>query len=291
MPRSGYFLGFLSQRDTRLGKQRYDSLLNYYWDHFSYFSHKRSLILDDLKNALAKNCQPFTISQWQRVVDYKFSLDPLSAKGSILNDPGGRFNIGNIDQTKFPQFAALYIAEDRETAYKEKFGLYEETKSLGISAAELALTSHNPVTIVVTEGEINQVLNLTKADSLRDFYGLIKGIQLPKKLIQRAKQLNLDPCPLSIKSLAALNESILRPNWRDTPMMADIPANSQILGQIAYAAGIEAILYPSKITGKNCLAIFPKNFEQSTSYIRLQGTIPTEVKNFHMDCNTYLSFI
>ena len=286
-----YLLDIFSQRDVRLGKQQYDAIANYYWDHYSYFAHKRSLIFDDLKNSLANNCQPYSFSSWQRVVDYKFSLDPLSAKGSVLNNPGGRFNIGDMDQTKFSQFAALYIAGERDTAYKEKFGLYRESQDPGISTDELVLTCHNPVTIAVVKGEINQVLNLTHADSLKDFYELIKNIHLPARFIQRAKQLNLESPMLAVRSLTELNQSILLPNWRDIPILWDIPANSQILGQVAYEAGIEAILYPSKITGKNCLAIFPKNFEQSASCIILEGESPKEVKNLQMDCQNYFAFI
>jgi hypothetical protein len=68
-----FFLDKFSKRD-------------YYWDHYCYFAHQRSLIFNDLKQALAINCRSFTFSRWQRVVNYKFSLEPLSAKGSILND-------------------------------------------------------------------------------------------------------------------------------------------------------------------------------------------------------------
>jgi hypothetical protein len=153
------------------------------------------------------------------------------------------------------------------------------------------LTCHNPVTIAVVKGDINQVLNLTTADSLKDFYELIKNIHLPARFIQRARQLNLESPMPHVKSLKELIQSILLPNWRDIPVLWDIPANSQILGQIAYEAGIEAILYPSKITDKNCLAIFPKNFEQSASCIILEGESPKEVKNSQMDYQNYFAFI
>ncbi len=288
---SSVHLDSFSQRDIRLGKQRYDSISTYFWDHYSYFAHQRSLIFDDLKNSLAKNCQPFIFSQWARVVDYQFSVDPLSARGSLLSDPGGRFNIGDMDQTKFPSFAALYIAEETETAYREKFGLYRESKNAGINTDELELICRNPLTIVVVKGEINQVLNLTTTDSLKDFYALIKKIHLPARFFQRAKTLNLESPGRHVKSITELSRSILMANWRDLPMLWDIPANSQILAQIAYAAGIEAILYPSKITGKNCLALFPKNLQQSDSYVKLEEAIPKEVKNFQMDYKNYSDFI
>lgn len=286
-----YLLDKISQRDIRLSKQRYDSVAKYYWDHYSYFAHQRSLILDDLKNALLKSSRPLLFSHWQRVVDYKFSTDPLSAKGSILNDPGGRFNIGNLDETRFPKFAALYFAEERETAYKEKFGLYREIKVSGLTADDLAFTNLNSVSIIVVRGELTGVLDLTNINSLKGFFELIKSIHLPKNFIKRARQLNLESPMRHVESLTELTKTILLPNWRNLPMQVDIPSNSQILGQIAYAAGIEAILYPSKMTNKNCLAIFPKNFEKSASYIELEGDIPKEVKNLRLDCATYSSFI
>ncbi len=59
MSPSVYLLDSVSQKEVRLKKQRYDSIFNYYWDHYSYLAHQRSLIFDALKNSLAKNCQPF----------------------------------------------------------------------------------------------------------------------------------------------------------------------------------------------------------------------------------------
>ena len=49
---------------------------------------------------------------------YRWGNKPLSARGS-LQDPGGRFNIGEIDTTRFPPFSGLYIASDKETSIQE----------------------------------------------------------------------------------------------------------------------------------------------------------------------------
>jgi hypothetical protein len=57
-----------------------------------------------------------------RIVDYRYSLDPLSTAGSVRND-GGRFNIGAaLSPGAFTAFPALYVAEDYPTAFLERFG-------------------------------------------------------------------------------------------------------------------------------------------------------------------------
>ncbi|MDE2313913.1 MAG: hypothetical protein KGL04_07050 [Elusimicrobia bacterium] len=45
-----------------------------------------------------------------------------------------------------------------------------------------------------------------------------------------------------------------------------VPISSQLFGQLAADAGIEGIVYPSKFSGKDCLAVFPQNFENE-SYV------------------------
>lgn len=53
-----------------------------------------------------------------------------------------------------------------------------------------------------------------------------------------------------------------------------MPSNSQIFGHLVYLAGIEGILYKSKLTEKNCLVIFPSNFVGTESYIALDDDPP-----------------
>ena len=284
------FIDKTSRQVIRITRQRFQAIADYHWDHYSYFAHQRSLIFDALKNALASNCRIYTFSQWQRVVNYQFTLEPLSARGSILNDPGGRFNVGDIDSIKFPRFPALYLAEDRETAYKEKFGLSSEGKKSGLTADELLLTSNDALTIVTLKGEIFQVLDLNSLATLKDFFSLINTIKLPDSFIKRANKLNISPM-YPVKTASELRKSFLYPDWRALPMHYDIPANPQILGQIAHAAGIEAILYPSKINGKNCLAVYPENFSQSASYLEIEGQGPDKITCKKLDAQTYLSCV
>ena len=79
-------------------------------------------------------------------MDYRYSLEPLSAKGSLAH--GGRFNVGqNIDSSRFSSFPCLYVAEDYDTAansqifarFLKEAGfegvLYRSTKCRGLCAA------------------------------------------------------------------------------------------------------------------------------------------------------------
>ena len=88
-----------------------------------------------------------------------------------------------------------------------------------------------------------------------------------------AKELGLDP-PSVVQTVDSLLSTLLNPDWRAYPIQFDIPANPQIFGQIVKSAGIEGILYPSKHTGKKCLAIFIENFSSSDSFVSLDDEPP-----------------
>lgn len=225
-------LEILKLKDIRRLEKRKDEILSYYHKHYSYFQNERSKIIEDLKNALNRNCSNFNVLDWHRVVTFAFSDSPLSAKGSLLDPLGGRFNIGDLDEYKFPSFPALYIAEDFETAYREKFQIKSSETINGLTADELALNKSSTSDILV-EGEINTVLDLRSPNALSDFYKVIQHIQLPKTLEKEANKLKI-PVPYHVKSLKELRASILDDQWRELPMQVDIPSNSQIFGQIAH---------------------------------------------------------
>ena len=280
-----YLLDQFTLKDIRLSIQRYDAIATYFCEHYSYFTNQRSLIIDDLKKSLLESCKPFNFHAWQRIVDCQFSLKPLSAKGSILNMPGGRFNIGSIDEIKYPTFSALYLAENREIAYKEKHDLYKTNPTDGLTSEELALTSDS-ISIFNVEGKINNVLMIEES-SLKKFFSLVKNIKLPRHLIQDAKRLHI-PVVLQVKSTKGLVKSILYPHWKEWPMILGIPSSSQILGQICFAAGIEAISYPSKMnSNKKCLAIFPNNLANSASYVEIPDAPHLEPVYKRLDSTTF----
>ncbi|MFA6303657.1 MAG: RES family NAD+ phosphorylase [Legionella sp.] len=262
----------------------HNELIDYTAEHFAYFAHCRSKIMEELKKSLLESTNTFEFIDWRRIVSQQFSNTPLSAVGSIKSFPGGRFNIGIIDVQRFPQFAALYLAEDTSTAFLEMLGIRPDSVTNGLTGFELA--SAGNFSHFVINGKLTNILDLTNPETLTKFYGYIKGIKLPIYYQNKARQLNISSM-LPVTSLEELQKTIFADNWRLMPMQFDVPANSQIIGQIAYSAGIEAILYPSVKTNKNALAIYPENFQDSTAYIEIKGHVAETVVQIRLDKNTY----
>lgn len=283
-----YVLDSFSYKDVKKWKQQYQAISEYCWDHYSYFAHQRSQMTDALKTSLMGSCIPYEFSNWRRVVDNKFNHDPLSAKGSVLNETGGRFNIGDIDQIKFPKFASLYLAEDMETALREKYGLGPQEKMSGLTAQELNIAGNFSVFNI--KGQLTNVLDLCSPDALKEFFSRIRAIHFPKSFIIRAKQLGISAM-LPVHNAKELWNTFFREDWRIMPMQFDIPSNPQILGQLAHAAGIEAILYLSVKTQKKCLAVYPENFQRSDAYIELEADLPENVTHTRIDSHTFSNFI
>jgi len=123
--------------DIVKSKKLYEDLVEFHWRYYFELAFQRKKIRDELNASLRDAAASFEFSQWQRIVKYKYSLDPLSATGS-LSDPGGRFNIGAIDTTRYPMFPALYLAADKGTALAEVLGREKDVGSL--TPEELALT-------------------------------------------------------------------------------------------------------------------------------------------------------
>ena len=66
---------------------------------------------------------------------------------------------------------------------------------------------------------------------------------------------------------------------------------SGCLGQIAYEAGIEGVLFPSVKTKKKNLAVYPENFKDSYAYIEVRGEVAASVVDKRIDKDTYKKFI
>jgi hypothetical protein len=232
---------------------------------------QRRAIRAELHAALNRNCiSGYTFNGWQRTIRWRFADHPLSTVGSLTM--GGRFNIGqNIDPTTFPPFSAFYAAADKDTALQEALG--QDAAAVGMSARDLALASTASVLTFAVSGRLDRVLDLHDASTLREFTNLIRDFKVPPALVREARSLPV-ATPQVIKTPSKLQDSLLNPNWRHVATLCEVPANSQIFGQIVMQAGIDGILYPSKLTHKDCLAIFPCNFVGSTSVIELDDEVP-----------------
>ena len=282
-----FILDQFSTLDIRRWTAIRDAYLKYHWDYYISLVYQRSKITDELKNALLEASQKtYGFSKWQRVVKFKYSLDPLSVRGSLV-DPGGRFNIGEIDPSQFLPFPALYIAADRNTALQE---LLSQNITSGKENEALSSALANPasITCVSLSGQLDSIINLNEPEKLQPFVDLLKNFSVSEELKKAFRSIKL-PEPDLIKTVTKLMDALLIPNWREWPMQFDVPVASQIFGQIAVDAGIEGILYPSKfLGGGECLAIFPQNFdESSTSFVQLDDEAPQDAKICRWDAKTW----
>ena len=228
----------------------------------------------------------FTFENWSRITDYRFALEPLSVAGS-LKGVGGRFNVGSgLSPGAFPAFPALYIAEDYDTAFRERFGLPATRTASPLSSHEWALRRPDSFVQTRLRGAIEQVIDIADTEALRPFTDILRNYPTPKGVNQRARRLSLRPTWL-IRSPLTLQRQLCHPNWRMLPMQFDLPSNSQIFGRLAAAAGLHAILYPSaRQKGANCLALFPQNWRGSTSFIEVSDLHPGEARLTRLDGNT-----
>jgi hypothetical protein len=257
------------------GKALYQSYLKYQWDFYSELSFQRNAVQDKLINAIAESCiENFEFANWQRVVSWKYSNHPLCTIGSTRQF-GGRFNIGeDISQSNtLKTFPAFYIAKDQGTAQVEAFG--NQNRDGKLTVYEVALTNKSSYTCFSISGSLDRIIDLTKKSSLSKFVRLISKFTIPQSICDSARRLNI-PEPTLVTTTTLLLKSFLAPDWRKEPAQSDIPANSQIFGQLAYQAGIDGILFRSTKTGKDCLAVFPSNFANGNSYIKLDDEPPSK---------------
>ena len=264
-----------------------DQFLKYHWDYYNELAYQRSQIGDEIKKSFFEAVQKtFAFEKWQRAVKYKYALEPFSTTGSVTDPAGGRFNIGDINPSQFSPFSALYLASDANTARQELL-CQEIDPGQEARALDFALTNPTSVVNISLSGALDSIINLREPEKLQPFVDLIKDFSVPDYLKKSAKNIG-EQEPELIRTVPKLAGSLLDPNWRLWPMQFDVPVASQIFGQVVSDTGIEGILYPSKFTGKDCLAIFPQNFDEASgSFIQLDDDVPTEIKICRLDAKTW----
>ena len=264
-----------SAHDIEQWRVKQASLFDFQWEGYSYYANERSKLADKIQKSLIKGAINFEFDKWSRVLTQKYNNNPLSAAGSRLHSIGGRFNFGQIDPTKYPPFSCLYIASDHDTAMAEKFSSNASDKS-GIRREEFAgsLVSYS---LTRLSGKLDLVLDVTDKKALSPFINVIKKIPVPDELKKKAKKLKL-PEPQNVRTWTQLKNVLRNHDWAAQPSLLTIPSSSQIFGHIVYNAGIQAILYRSKHTGKLCLGVFPENFEDKSGYLKLADPAPKGVQ-------------
>lgn len=262
----------LNVQDVQRWQAGQQKLLDFYSQWYMELARQRSKSVDAINRSLQETSVPYQFSDWRRSLRYKWSLNPLSSKGS-LNVPGGRFNIGDIDERLYPKFPALYLAEDSDTALFEMIGPRRNPLEK-LNQFDLALVSEKSLTIVATYGELESVIDLSKPECLKGFLEVVKTFHVAENTLKMGKELGINIGEGVARNVDELMMTFMNPNWRQFPMHVDMPANSQIFGQLVSGAGIEGILYPSKYTNRNCLAIFPQNIKGGDSFVEVIDDIP-----------------
>jgi len=270
------------------GKTHEARLRQFHWRYYAELAEQRGRIAEDLRKAVLRAADDrFCFDHWQRVVRIRWSLKPLSAAGS-LKFPGGRFNIGSIDS--FESFPALYFAEDKATALSEVFGGTPTGKG-GLDGLSLALASRESIGDWSVSGELQTVVRLDRTEALQPFVDCIKGFGLSTDLRKLGREIAREaglPLPkFLVTSVGELMKTLEAPDWRGLPVQVGIPSNPQIFGQIAIRAGAEAIVYRSKFTGKQCIAVFPTALGVSTSHVRLDDDPPRKDVIARLDRTTW----
>lgn len=255
-------------------KGYFQQVISYEWEYYSELAGQRKAVWSQLKEAILENVtEDFEFREWHRAVKWKYSNHPLCTLGS-LSDPGGRFNLGDLNPELVPKFSALYLAVDRPTAEQELLGQNNVGDEDGLSFYERALINKDSVSVVTVNGILDSVFDLRQPTKLKKMCRILKKFKLSKGLKEKARKLDMPP-PSLITSARQLQDSFLELRWRFRPMRFDIPSNPQIFGQIVKESGVTGILYPSKMTGKDCLAIFSDNFKNSAvSFVELRDAPP-----------------
>lgn len=254
----------------------------FHWDWYSDLAYQRSQVAAPISAALLESAEPFHFEKWQRVGRVKYVLEPLIMTGS-LSRPGGRFNMGAIDPGRFSPFPALYLASDRATAMQEVLG--QDAEAAGeLDPFEMALAKADAIYNIPLSGSLRAIIDLRKPEKLDSFVALIKDFKIKAEIYEMARAHRMPP-PSLVRTSVDLMGVMMDPNWRQWPSLFGVPNSSQIFGQLAFAAGIEGVIFPSKFNGNANLAAYPKNFG-GDSFVELVDEVPAEVKLRRLDAST-----
>ncbi|WP_313344661.1 RES family NAD+ phosphorylase [Stenotrophomonas sp.] len=253
-------LDTFSEKDLDVWAERSADLDEYYRIlHYSLEPERQRRMPEMQAALLSCAAPPVDFERWSRIVEARWTLEPLSCAGGLLNY-GGRFSVGTLLDTSLVRpFPALYIGENFETAYREMHQCEGGAAQLGLSPEDLNLgvsTTHYRV-----RGHVDRVFDVGNLLSLGPFCAVLKKFSIPQELKRVSKRLKLGPPETAlIRTPAQLMDALQVRNWRTWATQFDLPAPSQHFGAWLLAAGFEAIRYRStKNPLGTCLCVFPDN--------------------------------
>lgn len=254
--------------------------------YFGVLPEQRRLRPELIETLLGTPPRVLAFTRWSRVVTFQYSTEPLSAAGS-LHAYGGRFNAGiDLDPGTLDPWPALYLAEDPETALREKFQMTATETSGGLSRDELALTGAQSYASLAVSGELSRLFDMTSPASLQAVARVLGRIRMPARAREIGKRLGLTSRDLwMVKTGRQLHAAALTHNWRTLPVQFGLPAPSHTLAELIRAAGFEGILFRSTKSAGRCVAVFPELLA-SGSFVQLADRAPAAVRHGRLDLET-----
>ncbi len=254
--------------------ERASESLNELWDvlHFGVEPQRRKLSHQLIEAIKGVGPIAVPLDRWVRVVTYQYSLEPLSCAGS-LQALGGRFNAGyELDANTLRPWPALYLAQNFETAFREKFQLSKDELVDGLTPEELSLETATSHSTVFVNGRLERVFDMSTFTTLNSVARILRKIKMPSEAVALTKKLKFGNNDVfMITTGPQLFNAAVKQNWRTLPTQFGLPAPSHTLADLIRSAGYEAILYPSSKGGGKCLAVFPSNLSDS-SFVELADT-------------------
>lgn len=208
--------------------------------YFALEPERRRLRLQLLDALKLQQPKPLRLHGWVRIVDYQYTNMPLSSAGSLTGF-GGRFNAGmDLDAGTLNPWPALYLAEDYETAYREKFQLKSSHTVDGLKAEELALQNGRSHSTVLLQGLMDRAFDMTVPRNLDAVASVLKKIRMPQRVKDLKKKLGLKPTDISmIQNGQSLYNAVLLYNWRVQPAQFGLPARSHVLAELFGRPGLK----------------------------------------------------
>lgn len=230
--------------------------------------------------------KPMAINSWVRMVSYTYSRQPLSAAGSLLAY-GGRFNVGAaLDPGAPSPWPCLYLAQDFETAFRERFQLSSGDLVGGLKPEELALKPNSSLVSVQLNGRLQHVFDMTRPQCFDELAGVLSKVRMPERARALQKKLQIRASQLfMMRKGVQFWEAAVKQNWRVQPVQFGLPSQSQLLADLIRRAGYEAIVYPSSKAPGRCLAVFPELL-RAGSFIALQDKPPFDDTVTVLDATT-----
>jgi hypothetical protein len=218
-----------------------DELINEFLDHtdkqnaahehffktwYDYLKGEREKLREEISEALISTATTTVQADLVRIVDLEYANHPLCTIGSV-NGPGKRFNIGKRIRG-YGSFHCLYLAQDYNTAFTEKFHYSNLQKFGPLNATDLRLKPQDlrDIAVVGAKATLVNCIDLRDKKSVRAFCEVISQIKPTKHLLEFAKTLGVLRLR-TIQTPGELLKSLYYDEYLKFHLILDMPANSQ----------------------------------------------------------------